>query len=83
MKKTKLLALHLSAATVVLIAGCDSKPAALPLPEVNADNCAIEKIRQISPKERQQEFAGLCLRRSSFVPSTGKTWTTNSARPKK
>jgi len=82
MKTKKILASIFIYTTAFLITGCDNKPPA-PLPEVNAENCKPKKIAQISPKERQKEFASLCFRRSSFIPSTGRTWTTNAARSSK
>ena len=60
MKKTMLLA----GLVVVLMAGCDNKPATMPMPEVNDTNCQIETIRKIEDKAARETFAGLCSRRS-------------------
>lgn len=63
MKKTTLLA-----GLVVLVAGCDNKPAMPPMPEVNDTNCQIEAIKKIEDRATREKFAGLCSRRS---PATG------------
>ncbi|HBW61342.1 MULTISPECIES: entry exclusion lipoprotein TrbK [Burkholderiales] len=59
MKKTMLLA----GLVVVLVAGCDNKPAIPPMPEVNDTNCQIEAIKKIEDRATREEFAGLCSRR--------------------
>ena len=60
MKKTMLLV----GLTAALLAGCDNKPATMPMPEVNDTNCQIETIRKIEDKAARETFAGLCSRRS-------------------
>lgn len=60
MKKTMLLA-GLAAA---LLAGCDNKPATLPMPEVNDTNCQFEKIMKIEDRATRETFGDLCSRRS-------------------
>ena len=60
MKKTMLLV----GLTAALLAGCDNKPATMPMPEVNDTNCQIETIRKIEDKAAREPFAGLCSRRS-------------------
>jgi len=60
MKKTMLLA----GLVVVLVAGCDNKPAIPPMPEVNDTNCQIEAIKKIEDRATREKFAGLCSRRS-------------------
>ena len=60
MKKTMLLV----GLTAALLAGCDNKPATMPMPEVNDTNCQIETIRKIEDKAARKTFAGLCSRRS-------------------
>ena len=60
MKKTMLLA----GLVVVLVAGCDNKPAIPPMPEVNDTNCQIEAIKKIEDRGTREKFAGLCSRRS-------------------
>lgn len=60
MRKTMLL-VGLAAA---LLAGCDNKPATLPMPVVDDTNCQIEKIKKIEDKATRETFAGLCSRRS-------------------
>lgn len=47
-----------------LLAGCDNKPATLPMPVVDDTNCQIEKIKKIEDKATRETFAGLCSRRS-------------------
>ncbi len=59
MKKTMLLA----GFVVVLVAGCDNKPAIPPMPEVNDTNCQIEAIKKIEDRGTREKFAGLCSRR--------------------
>lgn len=61
MKKTMLLA---GLVVVVLVAGCDNKPAIPPMPEVNDTNCQIEAIKKIEDRATREKFAGLCSRRS-------------------
>ena len=60
MKKTMLLA----GLVVVLVVGCDNKPAVPPMPEVNDTNCQIEAIKKIEDRATREKFAGLCSRRS-------------------
>ncbi|WCM90007.1 entry exclusion lipoprotein TrbK [Acidovorax sp. NCPPB 3576] len=60
MRKTMLLV----GLTAALLAGCDNKPATMPMPEVNDTNCQIETIRKIEDKAARETFAGLCSRRS-------------------
>jgi entry exclusion lipoprotein TrbK len=62
MKKTMLLA---GLVVVVLVAGCDNKPAIPPMPEVNDTNCQIEAIKKIEDRATRENFAGLCSRRST------------------
>jgi len=62
MKKTMLFA----GLVVVLMAGCDNKPATMP--EVNDTNCQIEAIKKIKDRATREKFAGLCSRRP---PATG------------
>lgn len=47
-----------------LLAGCDNKPATLPIPVVNDTNCQIERIKKIEDKATRETFAGLCSRPS-------------------
>ncbi|CCJ49549.1 Putative entry.exclusion protein TrbK, partial [Bordetella parapertussis Bpp5] len=63
MKKTMLLT-----GLVVVVAGCDNKPAIPPMPEVNDTNCQIEAIKKIEDRATREKFAGLCSRRS---PASG------------
>lgn len=60
----------LAVVLVLLVAGCDNKPAVQSLPEVNDANCQIEKIKQIQDKAARQEFAGQCSRRTSGIAPT-------------
>ncbi len=60
MRKTMLLV----GLTAAQLAGCDNKPATMPMPEVNDTNCQIETIRKIEDKAARETFAGLCSRRS-------------------
>ena len=60
MKKAMLLA----GLVLVLVAGCDNKPAIPPMPEVNDTNCQIEAIKKIKDRATREKFAGLCSHRS-------------------
>jgi entry exclusion lipoprotein TrbK len=42
--------------------------------EVNDENCKLENIKKIEDKHAREEFAGLCFRRGTFVPSEKKSW---------
>ncbi|MDD2661597.1 MAG: entry exclusion lipoprotein TrbK [Methylococcales bacterium] len=56
-------------------AGCTESDDATPV--VNNENCAIEAIKKIKNKAIQQEFAGLCVRRSitpDTLPTNNKKW---------
>jgi entry exclusion lipoprotein TrbK len=53
----------LAGLAAALLAGCDSKPATAPMPEVNDTNCQIETIKKIEDKATRETFAGLCSRR--------------------
>ena len=64
---------------VALIYGCSndeatSTPAQTKTLEVNDENCLQENIKKIENKQAREEFAGLCIRRGSFVPSPKKSW---------
>ncbi len=59
--------------TAALLAGCDNKPATMPMPEVNDTNCQIETIRRIEDKATRETFAGLCSRRSPTGGGIGPT----------
>ena len=59
MKKMILLA----GFTAALLAGCDNKPATVPMPVVDDTNCQLEKIKKIEDKATRETFAGLCSRR--------------------
>ena len=59
--RKKMLLVGLAAA---LLAGCDNKPATLPMPVADDTNCQIEKIKKIEDKATRETFAGLCSRRS-------------------
>ncbi len=59
MKKTTLLA-----SLLVLVVGCDNRPAIPPMPEVNDTNCQIDAIKKIEDRATREKFAGLCSRRS-------------------
>lgn len=60
----------LAVALLAFLAGCDNKPAAQRLPEVNDANCQIEKIKQIKDKSARQEFASQCSHRTSGIAPT-------------
>ncbi|MDR0440938.1 MAG: entry exclusion lipoprotein TrbK [Candidatus Accumulibacter sp.] len=53
------------AMVAILLVGCDKAPT---MPEVNAENCNIEKINKIKDKETKQNFAHLCSTRQIAVP---------------
>lgn len=75
MKKiNKIMTLTLVALVMAPVVGCDNKPAILPMPEVSDANCAPDKIKAM-PKDQQQEFSSLCIRRDgNFKPSPTKEW---------
>lgn len=73
MQVTKTLILAGAVLVAALLAGCDNKPAAQALPEVNDENCRPENIAKLD-KGVQQAFSSQCLRRGSFKPSEQKTW---------
>ncbi|MCK0505355.1 entry exclusion lipoprotein TrbK [Aromatoleum anaerobium] len=73
MQATKTLILTGAALVAALLAGCDNKPAAQDLPEVNDENCRPENIAKLD-KGVQQAFSSQCLRRGAFKPSEQKTW---------
>ena len=74
MKTNNIVTLILVAFMVIFIAGCENKPALQPLPEANDINCSPEKIKAM-PKEQQEEFSSLCLRRNGgFKHSIEKEW---------
>ncbi len=60
MKKTTLIV----GLMVVLLAGCDNKPATSLMPEVNDRNCQLAAIKKIEERAIREKFAGLCSRRS-------------------
>ncbi|GAA5235128.1 entry exclusion lipoprotein TrbK [Verticiella sediminum] len=71
MKKSMVL---LTAVLVALVAGCDNKQPAQ-MPEVNAENCAPDRIQKIGDRQTREQFAGACSRRSVIAPTdTPKNW---------
>ena len=42
--------------------------------DVNDENCKLENIKKIEDKRAREDFAGLCFRRGTFVPSEKKSW---------
>ena len=60
MKKMMLLVGLMAA----LLAGCEKRPATMPMSEVSDATCQIETIRKIEDKAARETFAGLCSRRS-------------------
>jgi len=54
---------------VALIAGCDNKQPA-PMPEVNAENCTLDRIQKIEDRATRKQFAGVCSRRSGAIAPT-------------
>lgn len=79
-----LIAKHIPyiAIAIVLVAfinGCSneeaaSTPALTTTLEVNDENCQLENVKKIENKQAREEFAGLCIRRGSFVASPKKSW---------
>lgn len=61
----------------LVVAGCsedkESVSKATTMPEVNDENCTTENIRAM-PSNIQQEFSGLCLRRSNYKESDAQEW---------
>ncbi|CAD0362199.1 entry exclusion lipoprotein TrbK [Xanthomonas hortorum] len=69
----KLMAL-LTVLLVALVAGCDNKQPA-PMPEVNAENCAPDRIQKIEDRPTREQIAGACSRRSVIAPTQNpKNW---------
>ena len=67
----------MASAIAAVLAGCDNRPATSTMPEVNNENCQLEKIKQIEDKSTRQEFAGMCSRRSvgpNTLPANPKKW---------
>lgn len=74
--KTKNI-LMLAVVMVVVLAGCDNKPTPAAMPEVNNENCQVDKIKQIEDKAIRQEFAGMCSHRPvgpDTLPANPKKW---------
>ena len=74
MKITTIIAMVMLYTT---LAGCESKESKLdekPLPEVNDQNCLPDNIAKLTPDNAREQFASLCLRRSSFNASEKKEW---------
>jgi entry exclusion lipoprotein TrbK len=63
--------LMLAALIAATLTGCNGRPGAA-MPEVNDENCQIEKIKQIEDKETREAFAGLCAHRSVGIAPTKK-----------
>ena len=62
---------------LILLSGCESKESEVSekqLPEVNDQNCLPERIAKVTPDDAREQFASLCLRRSTFKPSEKKGW---------
>jgi len=62
----------------VLISACSTETPGTAntaaIPEVNDENCMTENIKKIEDKETREAFAGLCIRRGTFVASPKKSW---------
>lgn len=72
MKSKRYIALAALAAAV--LAGCDSAPQETVVPEATSENCTKEVIEGIKNKAAREEFAGKCLRLSTYKPSPAKSW---------
>ncbi|CUR81633.1 entry exclusion lipoprotein TrbK [Brucella intermedia] len=59
----------LTAILVALVAGCDNKQPAQ-MPEVNAENCTLDRIQKIEDRATREQFAGACSRRSGAIAPT-------------
>jgi entry exclusion lipoprotein TrbK len=63
---------------ITLISACSTEEpntaTSIAIPEVNDENCMDKNIVKITDKKVREEFAGLCIRRGSFVASPKKTW---------
>lgn len=76
----QLLYLALVTMLITLIGACSKEePNTTPtisiaIPEVNDENCMDKNIAKIADKKIREEFAGLCIRRGSFVASPKKSW---------
>lgn len=72
-----LLKLLMAAFLVAITGGCSNNeepPKQEVKLEVNDENCKLENIQKIEDKRAREEFAGLCFRRGTFVPSEKKSW---------
>lgn len=63
----------LAALAAVVLVGCDSAPQET-VPEANKENCTKEVIESIKDKAAREDFAGKCLRLSTYKPSPAKSW---------
>jgi entry exclusion lipoprotein TrbK len=74
----RLSAMALVILFIALISACSTETPSTPntaaIPEVNDENCMTENIKKIEDKEAREAFAGLCIRRGSFVASPKKAW---------
>jgi len=63
---------------ITLIGACSkeepSTSTSIAIPEVSDENCMDKNIAKIADKKIREEFAGLCIRRGSFVASPKKSW---------
>lgn len=59
----------LTALLVALVAGCDDKQRA-DIPEVNAENCTLDRIQKIEDRATREGFAGACSRHSGAIAPT-------------
>ena len=72
-----LLKLLTATILIVIAGGCSNNeepPKQAVKLEVNDENCKFENIKKIEDKPAREEFAGLCFRRGTFVPSEKKAW---------
>lgn len=74
----RISALVLGSLLTALMSACSTETPSTPntaaIPEVNDENCMTENIKKIEDKEAREAFAGLCIRRGSFVASPKKAW---------
>ncbi len=56
------------------LSGCSKSDSSANLPELNAANCAPEKIVEIKNESARRDFASKCLRLGTLSPSQKKDW---------
>ena len=63
--------------SLLLIAGCGSNVSdaeVSQMPEVNTENCLLEKISELPTQDQRERMSSLCLRSSKFKESEPRQW---------